>query len=99
MFALKVQRNPGFRLSPFTPPEPNSLPVLLKLCDQGISMLHHIGILLVLVVRSVGLDDTVDSVNRACDPVAGNELGQIPVTISMKTALLQGQLTYPSNRL
>lgn len=52
-------------------------------------MLHHIRILLVLVVRSVRLDNTVDTIDRACDPVACNELGQIPETISMTTAILE----------
>lgn len=69
-------------LTPFTPPEPHCLPVLLKLRDQCVAMLDHVGILLVLVIWPVGLDDTVDSVDRACDPVAGDELGQIPGAVS-----------------
>ena len=89
VFSLKVLRNSDHGLSPFTPPQPDSLSILLKLRDKGISMLHHIRILLVLVVRSVRLDNTVDTIDRACDPVACNELGQIPETISMTTAILE----------
>lgn len=71
-------------LTPFTPAQPHGLSVLLKLRDQRIALLHHIRVLLVLVVRPIRLDDPVDSINRACDAVAGNELGQVPVTVSRK---------------
>ena len=65
-------------LAPFTPPQSHGLAVLLEFGDQRIAMLHHIRVLLVLVVGSVRLDNPIDSVDRARDAVAGDELGQIP---------------------
>ena len=46
-------------------------------------MLHHIGILLVLVIRPVRLDNPIDSVNRTGDTIASNEFRQIPVAIDI----------------
>jgi hypothetical protein len=43
---------------------------------------HSIGVLLVLIIRSVRLNNTIDSVNGACDSVTGNEFGKIPVVVS-----------------
>lgn len=40
-------------------------------------MFHHVRVLLVLVIGSVGLDDAIDPVNRAGNAVAGDELGQV----------------------
>lgn len=41
-------------------------------------MLHHIRVLLVLVVGPVGLDNPVDPIDRAGDPVARDEFRQVP---------------------
>lgn len=64
-------------LAAFTAPKPDGLSIFLELGNQGITMFHNVGVLLVLVIRSVGLDDTIDAVNCAGNAVAGNELGQI----------------------
>ena len=70
-------------LASLAPSQPYSLSVLLQLRDQCIAMFHHIGILLILVIRSVRLDNPVHPVNRACDTVARNEFRQIPVVVSL----------------
>lgn len=85
-------------LTPLAPPQPHGLSILLKLRDQRIALLHHIGILLVLVVRPIRLNNPVDSINGAGDAVAGNELGQIPVSVSMITLAGAKGLTDPRNR-
>lgn len=41
-------------------------------------MLHHIRVLLILVVRSVRLNDAIDTIDGACNAVAGDKFGQIP---------------------
>lgn len=41
-------------------------------------MLHHVRVLLVLVVGAVRLDDSVYTIDRACNAVAGDEFGEIP---------------------
>lgn len=64
-------------LAALTTPKADSLSILLELGDQSITVLHHVGVLFVLVIRSVGLDDSVDPVDRAGNAVAGDELGQI----------------------
>jgi hypothetical protein len=75
---------PPYRLLPTLPsaalatPQPHRLSVLLQLRDQLIALLHHIGILLVLVIRPVGLDDALDAVDGARDPVRCDELGEVP---------------------
>lgn len=66
------------QLTPLTTPKTNGLSVLLELGDQGIAVLHHVRVLLVLVVGAIGLNDAVDAVNGACNAVAGDEFGQIP---------------------
>lgn len=66
-------------LAPFASPQPHSLSILLEFRNQRIPMLHRVSILLVLVVRSIRLNHPVDSIDRACDAVAGDELGQITV--------------------
>ena len=54
-----------------------SLSIFLQLGDQPIPLLHHICVLLVLVVRSIGLYDSVDTVNGTGDTVRRDEFGQI----------------------
>lgn len=71
-------------LAPFASPQPHSLAILLKLGDQGITVFHHIRVLLVLGVGSVRLDNAVDTVNCACNTVAGDELGEIPIDHSVR---------------
>ena len=62
-------------------PQPHRLTILLQLCNQLVTLLHHIIILLVLVVWSVGLNNTLsgDTVDCARDPLSRNKLGQITV--------------------
>lgn len=52
-------------LAAFASTQTNCLSILLQLGDQGITVLHNIRILLVLIVGSVGLDDAVDPVDGA----------------------------------
>lgn len=66
-------------LTALAPPHSNGLAVLLELGDEGITLLDDIGILLVLVIRAIGLDDSVDTIDRARYPVTGDELGKISV--------------------
>ena len=40
-------------------------------------MLDHIGVLLVLIVRAVGLDDAVDAVDGTGDTIGGDEFGEV----------------------
>lgn len=40
-------------------------------------MLDNVGILLVLIVRTVGLDDAIDSVNGTRYSISRNEFGQV----------------------
>lgn len=56
--------------------------VLLEFGDQSISMFHYIGVLLVLVIWPVSLNDTIDSVDGAGDSVIRNKPSKIPVNIS-----------------
>jgi hypothetical protein len=51
----------------------------LQLRNQLVALANNILVLLVFVVRSVRLDDTlaVDAVDGAWNPAAGNELGQV----------------------
>jgi hypothetical protein len=65
-------------LSSFAAAHPHRLSVLLKLGNECVTLLDHICILLVLVVRPVGLDDSIDPVDRARYPVSGDKLGKIP---------------------
>lgn len=81
---------PIIPLAPFASPQPHSLAILLKLGDQGITVLHHICVLLVLGVRAVRLDNAVDTVNCACDTLAGDELGEIPIENSVRFCLDDG---------
>lgn len=79
---IEIHATPDFSPSssaPFASAQPHRLAVLLKLRDQCITMLHHIRILLVLVIRPVRLDNPIHAVNRASNAVAGDELGQVTV--------------------
>ena len=63
--------------TPFTPPQPDRLAVFLQFRNQAIAVLDHIGVLLVLIVRAVGLDDAVDAVDGAGDAIGGDEFGEV----------------------
>jgi hypothetical protein len=67
------------RLTTLASPQSDGLAVLLQLGDELVTLLHHIRVLLVLVVWSVRLDDTLDAVDGARNAVCGNELGKVPV--------------------
>lgn len=66
-------------LGTFAPPQPDRLAVLLQLGNQLVALLHDVRVLLVLVVRPVGLDDTLarHAVDGARDALGGDELGQV----------------------
>ena len=63
--------------APLASSQPDSLSIFLQFRDQAISLLHDISILLVLVIRSVCLDDFVDAVDGAGNAVCGDEFGEI----------------------
>lgn len=65
-------------LTAFTATKTDSLPILLELGNQRIAVLDHIGVLLVLIIGPIGLDDAIDSVDGACNPVTRDELGEVP---------------------
>jgi hypothetical protein len=65
-------------LTTFAPPEPDGLTVLLQLGDELVALLDHIHVLLVLVVRTVRLNDALDTVDGARDAVRCDELGEVP---------------------
>jgi hypothetical protein len=65
-------------LTPFATSQPHSLPILLELGDELISLLHNICVLLVLVIWTISLDDAVHSVDGAGYAISGNELGKVP---------------------
>jgi hypothetical protein len=65
------------QLRSLTASQPHGLPVLLKLGDKLIALPDHIIILLVLVIRSVRLDNTFPghTVNSAGNALGCNKLG------------------------
>lgn len=63
--------------SAFTSPQPNSLPILLQLGDQRVALLDHVGILLILIVRAVSLNDVIYAVNGTGYAVGGYKFGKI----------------------
>jgi hypothetical protein len=67
------------QLRPLTAPQPDSLPVLLKLGDKLITLLNNIVVLLILVIRSVGLDDSLSghAVDGAGNTPGRDELSQV----------------------
>lgn len=66
-------------LTPLTSPHPHSLPILLQLCDQLITLFDDIIVLLVLVIRPIRLDHAVDAVDIARYAVSRDEVHEIPV--------------------
>ena len=60
-----------------TSSQSHGLSIFLQLGDQPIPLLHHICVLLVLVVRSIGFYDFVDTVNGTRDAVRRDKFGQI----------------------
>lgn len=66
-------------LTALTSTKTHSLSILLDLGDQRITVLNHIGILLVLVIGTIRLNDTVDAVDSAGNTVVGNEFGKVTV--------------------
>lgn len=68
-------------LRSLTPSQPNCLAVLLKLGNELVSLANDVLVLLILVIRPVGLDDTAarDAVDSAGNATGGNELGKVPV--------------------
>jgi hypothetical protein len=54
------------------------LAILLQLCDELIALLQDVGVLLILVVRPVRLNNALNAINGAGDAVGGNEFGEIP---------------------
>ena len=72
-------------LCPLATSQSHSLTILLKLSDELITLLYNIGILLVLVVRSVGFNDALSShpVNGTWNTFSCDELGQIPERVSI----------------
>jgi hypothetical protein len=73
-----------YTLTPLASPQPHILAVLLQLGDQSIALLDEISVLLVLVIRAVRLDDSVDAVDRARYPLGGNEFGQVPRVVNVR---------------
>lgn len=71
------------QLTALAAPESHGLSVLLQLGNQCIALLYQIRILLVLVVRTVGLDDSIHTVHGAGYPLGGDEFCKIPVIVSM----------------
>jgi hypothetical protein len=59
--------------------QPDGLPVLLQLGNKLVTLADDILVLLVLVVRAVGLDDTAacDTIDSAGNAAGGDELGQV----------------------
>lgn len=72
-------RNPN--LYSFASPQSYGLSVLLQLRDQLITLLDDVVVLLVFVIRSVCLDNTLacNAVNGTWDSLGGNKLGKVTV--------------------
>ncbi len=68
----------GQNLATLTAPQPDGLTVLLQLGDELVALLDHVCVLLVLIVRSVCLDDALDTVNGAGYAVSGDETSEVP---------------------
>ena len=65
---------------PLTSPQPNCLTEFLQFCQKLITLLHKFIVLPVLVIRSVGFNHTIDSVNGTVELLRRNELRQITMT-------------------
>lgn len=63
--------------------QPHRLAILLQLSDELVALPDNILVLLVLVVRPVGLDDTLacHAVDGARDSTGSDELGKVPVVV------------------
>ena len=77
------------RLCSLTSPQPHSLPVLLKFGDELIALLHYVIVLLVLIVWSIGLDDSLSgyTIDSAGDASSGDEFSKITAYILVKTTV------------
>ena len=64
-------------------PQPHSLPILLKFGDELITLLHYIIVLLVLIIWSVGLDDSLSSytIDGAGDASGSDEFSKVTAYI------------------
>ena len=78
---LKIITRPPYRdsLAALTAPQPDGLTVLLQIGNELVTLLDNVCVLLVLVVRSVGLDDALDAVDGAGYAVGGDESSEVPV--------------------
>lgn len=61
--------------SPLTPPQSHRLSIFLQLRNQPVSLLDHVGVLLVLVIRPVRFYNLVDAIDGAGDAVRRDEFG------------------------
>ena len=70
-------------LRAFTSPQSYSLAVFLKLCDQLIALLDYVVVLLVLIIRSVSLNNSLSSysIDSAWDAFGCNEFGKIAINL------------------
>jgi len=77
---LRAYALPHFNpLRPLASPQSHGLAIFLKLGNQLIALLDYIVVLLVLIIRSVSLNDTLSgySVDSAGDSFSCNEFGKI----------------------
>jgi hypothetical protein len=84
--------------SPLTPSQPDSLPILLQLGDQRVALLDHVGILLILVVRAIGLNDVINPVNGTGDTVGGYKFGEITEFQSASKVIIREGGRYRSRK-
>lgn len=96
--SCQVESSSG--LASFAAAHAHGLAVLLQFRDQLVTLLDHVVVLLVLVVWPIGLDDAVDAVDRARDPVCRNELLQVAsIDVSVTVAREdRGRLTCRGTR-
>ena len=80
----------------FAPPESHRLSILLKLGDECITLLDHVSILFVLIIRSIRFDDTVDPVDCARNTIGCNELCQVTGEVCISLHLLSTTKTLDS---
>lgn len=66
-------------LSSLAPPQSNCLSIFLQFGNQLITLLNNVIVLLILVVGSVGFDNTLasDAVNGTWDAVCSDEFCQV----------------------
>lgn len=77
--ASRLEPNSITILRALATPQPDGLSILLQLCNQLVALAHDVLILLVLVIRPVGLNDTTarDTVNGAGNAAGGDELSEV----------------------